>query len=429
MTATLKIQLPRPHDGQRAILASTKRFNVVACGRRFGKSILGENRICRPALDGYPCGWFAPNFKYLLEAWTDLNRILAPAIVRKDSQQRRIELLTGGVIEFWSMEDPDAGRSRKYKHVIIDEAAKARHLRYAWTHAIRATLADLRGTADLLSTPRGMDFFSECFALGQDPLNPEWAAWQMPTGTNPHIPPEEIEELRRTLPERVYQQEILAQFLEDGGSVFRNVTAAVDKGRTANEPPVAGRSYCLGVDLARVEDFTVLAVVDDDGRQVYFERFNQISWERQIAAIKAVAARYRARGFLDSTGVGDPIFERLRRDGVSLQAYQLTNQSKESLIDNLAVLIEQGRVRLLDEPTQTNELKAYAYELTAARNVRMNAPEGLHDDTVIALALACWGLHRKGRYSFGTPEPAATPDAAKADDWNRIDNEAFWGDA
>lgn len=428
MTATLKIQLPRPHDGQRAILASTKRFNVVACGRRFGKSILGENRIVKPALEGRPCGWFAPNFKYLLEAWTDLNRILKPVIARSDSQQRRIELITGGVIEFWSMEDKDAGRSRKYKHVVIDEAAKARHLRYAWTHAIRATLADLEGTADLLSTPRGMDFFAECFAQGQDPLNPEWAAWQMPTSTNPHIPPGEIEELRRTLPERVYQQEILAQFLEDGGSVFRNVTAAIDKGRKDNEGPQPGVSYLMGVDLARVEDFTVLTVMDGAGRQVYFERFNQISWERQIAAIKAVAARYRAVGYIDSTGVGDPIFERLRRDGVPMRPYGLTNASKEALIDNLAVLIEQGKVRLMDEPTQANELKSYAYELTAARNVRMNAPEGMHDDTVIALALACWGLHRRSRFTFGSDEP--TPDPVKAaDDWARIDNPAFWGDS
>lgn len=416
--------LPRPHKGQEMILQGTKRFNVVACGRRFGKSILGENRIIKPALEGFPCGWFAPNFKFLIEAWEDINRILRPVVERRSEQQKRLELITGGVIEFWSLEDPDAGRSRKYKHVIVDEAAKARHLRYAWTHAIRATLADLRGTADLLSTPRGMDFFAECFAYGQDPLKTEWASWQMPTSTNPHIPPEEIEELRKSLPERVYQQEILALFLEDSGGVFRGVQACVETGRSINLPAQPGVQYTLGVDLARVEDFTVLTVVDHEGRQVYFDRFNQISWERQIAAIKDVTAKYNARGYIDSTGVGDPIFERLRRDGVNIAPYHLSNQSKEALIDNLAVLIEQQRLKLMDQPTQTNELKAYAYEITASRNVRMNAPEGMHDDTVIALALACWGLHRKASYTFGSE--IVQDDVPAQADWDRVDNEAFW---
>lgn len=395
MTQTLTIRLPRPHAGQKKILASTKRFNVVACGRRFGKSILGENRISKPALGGHPCGWFAPNFKYLVEAWADLNRILAPVIARKDSQQKRIELVTGGVIEFWSLEDPDAGRSRKYKHVVIDEAAKARHLRYAWTHAIRATLADLRGTADLLSTPRGMDFFAECFAWGQDPLNEEWSSWQMPTSTNPHIPPDEIEHLGKHLPERVYRQEILAEFLDDAGGVFRGVSDAVDVGRSDSIGAEPGLGYTIGVDLARVEDFTVVTVMDSKGRQVYHERFNQISWERQIAAIVNVGQEYRGRVYVDSTGVGDPIFERLRKAGLNVVGYQLTSSSKESLIDNLAMCIEQGRVRLMDLPVQTNELKAYEYQLTPSRNVKMSAPEGMHDDCVVALALACWDLAQR----------------------------------
>jgi hypothetical protein len=362
-------------------------------GRRWGKTTLAVNRIAGPALEGFPVGWFAPNYKYLTEAWTDIARHLQPVITSKNSQSRRMELVTGGVLEFWSLEDPDSGRSRKYKHVVVDEASKARHLKYAYTHAIRATLADFKGTIDFLSTPKGHDFFWELHCRGG--AEPGWASWTMPTWSNPFIDRAEVEDLRKGLPERVFQQEIEAKFLEDAGGVFRKVRAAVDEGRSKAGPPEAGQHYSLGVDLARIEDFTVIAVLNSAGRQVYHERFNQISWERQIGAIKAVAERYRGTCYLDSTGVGDPLYEALRRAGVRVKGYTFTNASKEALVDHLALQIEQGKLRLMDVPEQTNELLAYQYELTPSRNVRMNAPEGMHDDCVIALALAAWGIgHR-----------------------------------
>ena len=160
-----------------------KRFNVVDCGRRWGKTVLGVNRLIPPALEGFPVGWFAPSYKYMAESWRDFIRILKPVIARSDKTERRIELITGGVIEFWSLEDPDAGRSRKYRRVVIDEAAKVKNLRKCWTEAIRATLADYRGEADFLSTPKGKDYFWELYTKGLDPLEADWACWQMPTAT------------------------------------------------------------------------------------------------------------------------------------------------------------------------------------------------------------------------------------------------------
>lgn len=342
---------------------------------------------------GKPVGWFAPNFKYLTESWRDFVRYLGPVITRKSETERRIELVGGGSIEFWSLEDPDSGRSRKYQRVCIDEAAKARHLELAWNGAIRATLADYRGDADFYSTPRGHDFFWRAFSWGQDGGNPEWACWQFPTASNPFIDAREIEAARLQLPERVFRQEYLAEFLDDAGGVFRGVRDVIDAGRNVNEPAAApGRNgYMLGVDLAKVEDFTVLTVLDANLGQVYHERFNQISWERQIAGITRVANAFRADIVIDSTGVGDPIFERLRTAGLPVVPFGFTNASKEALINNLAMKIEQGKIRLMDLDVQTNELLAYEYELTPSRNVRMNAPAGMHDDCVISLALAAWG--------------------------------------
>jgi hypothetical protein len=400
---TIDLRLRRLHPAQQKIRDEAARFNVLACGRRFGKTTLAEDLLSDPMVEGYPCGYYGPAYPYITEVWRDLKQQFAPIIKDKSETEKRIETITGGVIELWSLDDPDSSRSRKYRRIIVDEAAKVAKLEQAWTGTIRATLADYHGDAFFLSTPRGMDFFWQLFSRGQDDQYSDWAAWQIPTHANPHISPSEIEDMRKSLPERVYQQEILAEFLEDAGGVFRRVREAIDAGRRDNEPP-QGKRYYMGVDLARVQDFTVLSVLDSSGRQVYFERFNQISWERQKSTIIRIAQTYNAEVFLDSTGVGDPIFEDLRRAGVRVTGYQFTNSSKEALIDNLALRIEQNQVRLMDIVEQTAELHAFQYEITPSRNIRMNAPEGMHDDCVIALALSAWPLQKPREVQYA-PSP------------------------
>jgi len=372
-----------------------------------------------------PWAWFAPSYKVLGEAWRDTRKILAPVCSRVSEQEKRMEFMGGGVLEFWSLENKDAGRSRKYKGVIIDEAGLVPGLEEIWYNAIRPTLTDLKGEAWLLGTPKGRNFFWTAYTFGRDEFEPEWASWQMPTLTNPHIDPAEIEAARRQMPERSFQQEYEAIFLDESGGVFRNVRASVDKGRKDNELPSPSHAYRIGIDIARINDFTVIAVLDEKGRQVYFERFNQISWERIEASIVRVARMYGATTetyrpalsmcVMDSTGIGDPLYERLARQKIRVTPFTFTNASKGAAIDRLALEIEQGRIRLMDIETQTNELLAYQYELTASRNVRMNAPAGMHDDCVIALALAVSTPSRSPHLS-PPPKPKPHPEDPFTDD-------------
>jgi hypothetical protein len=314
-TAPTILRLPRPHPGQRTVLDGCRRWNVVCCGRRWGKSTLAIHRLIGPALEGDPVAYFSPSYRMLSEVWRELVSILAPVTAASNATERRISLVTGGVVDMWSMTNPDSARGRRYRRVIIDEAAHVGNLSDAWNSVIRPTLTDFRGEADLYSTPRGTNFFKAAFDWGQDPLMPDWASWQMPTVANPYIDPDEVEAARRQLPERVFTQEYLAFFLEDAGGVFRKVSEAVDAGRSTDSPPVPGMAHVMGIDLAKVADFTVITIVDKTGRQVYFDRFNQISWELQISRIKHAAALYKVEAVvLDSTGVGDPIFERLQRE-------------------------------------------------------------------------------------------------------------------
>lgn len=392
--------LPGMHSAQAKVDREAKRFNALACGRRWGKTKYLTRRMCVTALKGQKFGYFGANYKYLDEAWKECRSRLSSVLSSSNKTERRLELVTGGLIEFWTLEDEDAGRSRRYHEAAIDEAGLVKHLEEIWYSAIRPTLTDFGGSAWFAGTPKGRNFFATAYALGQDPMEPEWASWQMPTISNTTIPnlEQELEAAKRGMPERLYLQEYEAAFLEDAGGVFRGVRDAVAKGCSKRE---SAGPYTIGIDLAKVEDFTVLTAMDANGNQLEIERFNQISWERQIAAIIAFAGKYPgAKVYVDSTGVGDPIFERLKMARLRVEGYKLTSQSKEQLINNLAMKIEHRDVSLLDDPVQTEELLAYQYELTPSRNVRMNAPAGMHDDTVIALALAAWELRPRVQPSY-----------------------------
>jgi hypothetical protein len=184
----INLTLPAPHAGQAKIIQQAKRFNVVCCGRRWGKTMLGMDRLIGPALEGKPVAWFSPSHKYTPVVWRELLSKLAPVTQLKSEQEKRLELLGGGSIEFWSLDSPDAGRGRKYAVVVIDEAAFVPNLAEAWQNCIRPTLTDLQGSAWFLSTPNGMNHFKTLFDLGQDPEKGDWASWQSPTSENPNIP-------------------------------------------------------------------------------------------------------------------------------------------------------------------------------------------------------------------------------------------------
>ena len=383
-----KIQIPRPHSGQKSIVSESARFNVVNCGRRFGKTIMGEDRLVHPALKGYPVAWFAPSYKLQLEPWRDLVNILKPVTTRKNATERRIELMTGGVVEFWSLDDKDAARGRKYARIVIDEAAMVKDLGEAWNAALRPTLADYQGDAWLLSTPKGHNFFKRAYDWGQDPLREEWRSWTRPTSDNPFIKPEEVEAMATTMPERLYKQEILAEFIEDGGLVFRRVREAATA--TKRDKPRSGHSYVFGVDWGKLQDFTVITVIDETTKEeVFKDRFNQIDYTIQLTRLKALAKRFNPRKIIaEKNSMGEPLVEQLFRSGLPVEAFQTTNDSKQAAIDALALGFEKGEIKILPDEVAISELQAYEIERLPSGRFRYNAPEGMHDDCVMSMALA-----------------------------------------
>lgn len=376
------------------ILAEASRFNVVACGRRFGKSTLGINRLVDGALRGQPVGWFSPTYKMLAEVWRDVVRILQPVTIRRSAQQHRLELVTGGVVDMWSLETPDIARGRKYARVVVDEAAMIKQLGEAWQAILRPTLADMQGDMWALSTPKGRNMFWQMWSWGQDREQPEWKAWQMPTAANPYIVAGEIEAMRRDMPERTFSQEVLAQFLEDAGGVFRNVQAAATAPGQAG--PIRGHQYVIGVDWAKSADFTVFATIDLTASEMaQVERFNQIDYEIQVGRLRALYERFRPQALVvERNSIGEPLVERLSRLGLPVQPFITTNSTKAAVIEGLALALERQELAILNDGQLVAELQAYEQERLPSGLWRYGAPEGMHDDMVMALALAWYGAGR-----------------------------------
>lgn len=166
------------------------------------------------ALEGFPVAYMAPTYKMLMEVWRDMVFLCEPITEMKSEQEKRIQLISGGVIDFWSLEDPNAVRGRKYKRIVVDEAAAIPKLEYAWNKVLRATLTDLMGDAWFFSTPKGKsNYFYE---LAQRHIKyPHWSLTQQPTTANPYINPAEVEEARRDLDPLTFAQEYLASFVTE----------------------------------------------------------------------------------------------------------------------------------------------------------------------------------------------------------------------
>jgi len=384
-----------PRPSQLEVLEAPERFLIVDAGRRWGKSLSGLNWLLKGACERVgESWWLAPIYSQSKMAFRTLlaaaHKGNAEAAFKSISHsEMRTELINGSAITFKSADNPDNLRGEGLSRVVVDEAARVQ--REVWEEVLRPAVSDTAGKVLFISTPKGKNWFYELYTRGFDPAHPDYRAWKFPTSDNPKVPAEDIEQARQSLPVDVFQQEYLAEFLDNNAGVFRNVKACIGSVR---EEPVPGRPYFSGLDLARLTDFTVLTILNGEGRQVFFDRFNLLDWAVQKDRIITTIKRYNADLLLDSTGIGDPIYDDLSRAGLNVEGYKFTSDSKKKLIEALMIAFEQAKIRILDEAVQTNEFDIFEYKIGQSGTVHYSAPEGYHDDCVISLALAWWKLHR-----------------------------------
>jgi hypothetical protein len=398
-----------PHAGQLAIHRSNARYRVVGCGVRWGKTTAaameGVSAAIAPAERSI--GWVvAPTYDLADRVFREievivLERLRHRLIVKKEAERRiLLRNLAGGVSEIRakSADNPVSLLGEGLDWLVIDEAARLKPT--IWQAHLSQRLIDKKGWALLISTPKGKGYFFDLFRRGQSPgqgatADPDYASWNMPTWTNPLLDAALIESERARLPERVFAQEYGAQFVEGSGAVFRNVRECATGGWCE---PAAGERYFAGLDLAKVEDFTVLVIVNSKCEVVFVDRFHRIDWALQVVRIKAALARFGdARAACDTSGLGDPIYEALRKEGCRVEPYLFTAKSKSSLVENLSMMLEERRIvlpRVELWPEGIDELESFEYSVSDAGNVRTSAPSGMHDDCVMALGLAAWQVRK-----------------------------------
>lgn len=346
--------------------------------------------------------WGAPVFDQVRIGWLEL-RHAAVGYATFNQSLMTADFPGGGSIAFRSLDEPDNARGHTADGVVIDEAGDVKET--AWYEVLRPMLIDTGGWAWGIGSPRGHNWFWREFMAAGD--RDDVASWQAPTlGVkltdsglvrephpleNPDISFSEIQQLWETMPERSFQQEVLSEFIDTGGGVFRGVQRAAIHKPAAAEP---GHVYVMGVDWGKYNDFTVFSVLDATAkRQVALERTNKIDYQFQVDRLVTLFRAYRPSAIVaEANSIGDPIIEQLKRRNLPVHGFNTNNASKKEAIEGLSLALERDVLGLLDDPIQKSELLAYDSERLPSGLLRYGAPEGMHDDTVIALALAWYAI-------------------------------------
>lgn len=369
---------------------SPARYKILAAGRRWGKTRLGVFECLDVAAKGGRAWWVAPTYKMTEVGWRPLRKLSVQIGAEVRKVERQVILPTGGEVTVRSADNPDTLRGEGLDFVVIDECAFM--VEEVWTEALRPALSDRQGKAMFISTPAGRNWFWRLWqrGLGDDP---DWQSWQLPTADNPYIEPKEIDAAKDSLPELTFQQEYLATFLEGQGVVFRNIAACMHAPSTTTPEKHGGHVIIAGLDWAKQNDFTCTSIGCATCKQeVARDRFNKIDYVFQRDRLKSFFAYWNVSKILaESNSIGEPNLEMLQRDGLPVIGFETTGTSKPPLIENLALSFERAEWQFQPDPVWTGELEAYERKVSPVTGrSQYSAPEGLHDDTVMARALMRW---------------------------------------
>ncbi len=388
---------------------------VYAKGRRAGGTRGAATRLIELALE-------KPGSRHL---WVDTVRRNIERYIRRyfrpllrqvehrwNGTTQVLEFANGSYCDFASAERPESMEGFAYDYVWVNEAGLILKNEDIYFHTLLPmVLESAHAQLFFIGAPKGRGLFQRMFQWGEDPSQSDWRSFRHPSQVNSRLDRRELQRFKEHMPEHVYRQEILAEFVAADGAVFRNVDTVANA--VEETAPAPGAAYVLGVDLARYGDFTVAWVGRPELRAaVYCDRFSRLPWKAQVERIGALARRFGAGAlYVDATGVGDPICEDLAEAGLPVHPVVLSAPRKRMLIDHLAVGIEQERLHFAPHAQTLRELNAYTRMETREGHTRLSAPSGDHDDCVIALALCYWGMTAGvGEFILGPTLVTSEPD-------------------
>ena len=389
-TITTRLRLPRAHEAQARFLESTAKRKVILAGRRGGKTT-GMTLIAIPAaLEGRRVLEAAPTAEQTTAFWDRVRHVCAPLIdsgaARKWEDTRLIEFVSGGRIRCKTAYDADTLRGDYADLLLLDEFSLMQP--DAWGEVGAPMLLDNDGDAVFAFTPKAKNhaylLYNRARANDGDG---RWAAFHFTSLENPYLSPAALRDITADMTADAYRQEILAEFVDTSGAVFRNVHEAATA--APQDTAMLGHAYSMGVDWALTQDYTVAVVIDlTTAEVVYIDRFTGVDYTLQRERVAGVARRFNPQVIVsEANAMGRPNNELLRADGWPVQDFVTTGPSKAQLVSRLVQALESRALRLLPDDALLGELLAFEAQ-PLATGTRYAAPSGMHDDTVMALMLA-----------------------------------------
>lgn len=413
MTAapTYVLQTPELHRAQAEVLAAHERFIAWVAGRRLGKSVGGTIWLLNDLLEYPPdsvAWWVAPTYDLCRFGWRQLvryanavpgARIYSP---ERPTVNSRIVLPSRHELMLRSGDHPDTLRGEGVVAAVVDEAAMC--LETVWTEGIYQTLGERRGRALLISTPKGSNWFKRFHDRAA--TDARYAAFRHPSAANPYLPRDIIIDASQDLPDAVFRQEWLAEFIADG-TVFRHLDDC-----TWQEQPTPDGDVVVGIDVAQSSDFTVAVAADTGGTVLDLERVNQLDYlliaERLVTFCERVGA---VTVLVETNGPGAPLLDMLVNLGLPAQGFNtrggkptedpMKDPPKAQLVGNLVAAFDRLEIRIPPNPVLRSELESFTMLRTPGGSLTYGAPPGMHDDCVMALAIAWYARQHAGPVIVG----------------------------
>ena len=387
----------KPHDNQRSIHAAinegTQKYYALNIGRQFGKTMLGINQMLYWAINDKGCNiaWVTPVYKQGKKVFSEMERATASSGLFDYNKSDLIISGFGSTITFFSGERPDNIRGNTFDYLIIDEMAFTRP--ELWDEVLSATVLVKGKKVLFISTPKGKNHFHKmCMQPNYDD---RYMYFHYTSYDNPMIHPADLEERKRSMPDHIFRQEYMAEFIDNASGLFKNVRTSVGQW----EPK--GRAYA-GLDIGRADDYTVLTILNEDGHMIYVQRWRHDEWSRIIDKVSDVIKAFNAVTVVEVNNQGDVFFEMLQNKCYEyVHPFVTSVSTKPIMIEDLAVLFESKEISILNENWLVDELNAFTYIYNEkTRRVQYGAPQGVHDDGVMSLALAIQSVKKNSRNGY-----------------------------
>lgn len=321
--------------------------------------------------------------------------------IYKNDTDRLLQLPTGGRIRTKTAWDADTLRGDYADLLILDEFSIMDP--DAWNEVGAPMLLDNDGDAVFIFTPKRRNHAFQMYQRAVQDDTGRWEAFHFTSLDNPYLSAAALADITQDMTAEAYRQEILAEFLDSQGQVFRNIPTCLHAPLNPSPDVHKGHRLMAGVDWGKERDWTSISIVCADCKaEVARDRFNQIDYTLQRGRLRALWERWPAETILaESNSIGQPNLEALSDEGLPVEGFETTASSKPPLIESLVLAFERVECQWQDDPVWTGELEAYERKVSAQTGrSSYSSPEGLHDDTVVCRALA-WKAVVDGGLPFG----------------------------